>query len=193
MILMGFNPDREEEEGRVQRIRTTELNKGSEPGLYSGLKQEPGSSRSRSGCVAASIGPQMWISPSPPPGPLPCFRVCTGRFGPVVPPEPSRLPVEIQSGEPRQQHRSPAAFSAGIRARIPAVCVRAEALGARCSEVCFPGWAAPDVRWICRYSHSTAPLSLPAGQSQRGWAPLQRCDWPAGPPLLSQQLNTEIT
>ncbi|TKS65889.1 hypothetical protein D9C73_028590 [Collichthys lucidus] len=30
--------------------------------------------------------------------------------------------------------------------------------GCSVSEVCFPGWAAPDVRWICR--HSPAPLSL---------------------------------
>ncbi|KAG8003322.1 hypothetical protein GBF38_018327 [Nibea albiflora] len=51
----------------------------------------------------------------------------------------------------------PRCVSNGNQSTGPGRVSAAEALGARS---CFPGWAAPDVRWICRHAHSAAPLSL---------------------------------
>ncbi len=105
--------------------------------LYSGLKQEPGSGRTRSRCVAASIGPKNPLRcrissvHHPPPGFYSYFRVFTGRNGPSVPPERSSLPVEIQPREPRQRHRSRLRFHRETDSETGAGSVRDVGAGAR--------------------------------------------------------------
>ncbi len=171
--------------------------------LYSGLKQEPGSGRTRSRCVAASIGPKNPLRcrissvHHPPPGFYSYFRVFTGRNGPSVPPERSSLPVEIQPREPRQRHRSRLRFHRETDSETGAGSVRD--VGARCS-VWFPGRAAPDVRWICRQrcccNLTAPPLCHRADQSQPWTGAWPRSHWTAGLSVTEasvSNLNTEIT
>lgn len=73
-------------------------------------------------------------------------------------------------------------------------------VGARCSEVWFPGRAAPDVRWICRErcccNLTAPPLCQRADQSQPCSGARPRSHWTAGLSVTEasvSNLNTEIT
>lgn len=107
--------------------------------LYSGLQQEPGSTQTRSRCVAASIGPKAVLNI----GSVQSITVLPGfiRVSVFLPEKRSVRPRGAQqppggaaAAEPRQQHRSPTAFSPGSRARSPAARLRGcgvSGLGAR--------------------------------------------------------------
>ena len=178
MILMGFNPDQQEDppapsnsrpgpyliRNRIQTIdrwdpqRRTRLfipfyswnRDPHRPGpdvsqLPSGLKRL----RCRIGSVHHC-----------PPGIYPYFRVFTGetlrpfsrsaaasrwsssRRAATTTPEPDGVFTGKQSAEPGCE-------AAGLRG-----------VGGRCSEGWFPGWAFPDVRWICR-DRDAAVISQP--------------------------------
>lgn len=213
MILMGSNPDQEEEEedppapsnsqsGPLIREEDENYrrNKPSETStaLFSGLKQEPGSRRTRSSCVAASIGPK---------NPLRC-RISSVHHRPprcysyIRVFHRERRSVRLlgaqqpAGGDPARRAEARRLFTGDQAARAGRV-----GAGCRCSVLggWIPGRAAPDVRGICRQRcccNLTAPPPVTASANHSQAGDTSRA--PIGPPACRSprpvsNLNTEIT
>lgn len=198
MIPMGFNPDQQEEEEedppvpsnsqpgpciRWKRIKTEKLREEKHLDPQRQTRRlipdwsrtwdpdapRPDLSQFPSGLKPSDLGPVQSISVVPGFSRISVF-LPAGMIRLSLRSSSSSFPVEMQPGEPRQQHRSPAAFSPGNRQR------KAGGLGAGRRRLMLggliPGQGCTRCpldlrRQTCCCNLTAPPLCLRAGQSQR--------------------------